>query len=220
MKRKGIHQKCLVVNVVILILLALSVIFPVNGSAVSDFNVETKDVDNMLTVTNNQEIEMKYAARGQNIKELVLYFNVAYSGKSGEADNGRIVYTLKDEAGEVLYEDSVTVDRIIHEKAVGMLSGTKVPVESEQEPGQVVQITVKGEGIPDSTKVYLQGNNNRKSNLVVVRYGVKYSKFPLFQVEAESKERPWTWDLMVLFFLSLVLTILTKERACCSKRER
>lgn len=212
MGKNRIHQICQAVSLVLLILLVISVLIPAKGTSVVDFNVDTGSLRQMSCVQNGQELKLKYLVQDRRITKFTLYFNVEQREEA--QDCGRICYTWKSETGEILYEDSFPVSKIIREKMVGMLTGTELPATFADDPGQVVKLSLRGEGIPASVKVCLLGNGNREGGLVEVQYGVKYPGFPLFQAEAEAKERPYTWDLLMLLALALLLTVLTKEEKC------
>lgn len=212
MGKNRIHQICQAVSLVLLVLLAVSVLIPAKGTSVVDFNVDTGSLRQMSYVQNGQELELKYKGKDRMLTKFTLYFDV--ERREEDLDCGRICYTWKSETGEILYEDSFPVSKIIREKLVGMLTGTELPTSFADNPGQVVRLSLRGEGIPASVKVRLLGNGNRAGSLVEVQYGTKYPGFPLFQAEAEAKERPYTWDLLMLLALALLLTVLTKEEKC------
>lgn len=221
MDKKTLHKGCLIASIICCVLIFLMFLFPKEGKTLVDVNIGISDEPReLLYVQNDKEIVMKYPTGDRELKRLFLYFDVnEYISGEQENDaqkNGIIKYEIRDALGETLFEDSVSVDRILHEQStaasvVGTAVGTEFPIKIKGHQNEILSIALKGEGIPLTTDVRLLGNSNNGSHLVLIYNGVKYPGFPLFQMEVSSKEYPYLWDMAVFLFILLCMLVLTRE---------
>lgn len=208
------NKVCKILNVLCFFALILSVIFTSSEKAVSQYNTDADKIIELLPISDNSSIELRCVLEPGKLKGIMLYFNAYTEETDIESieSNGYIEYIIETQSGDLLYSDSIYVEQIVRENIPGILTSTELITDIVLEKKEVLKITLNGVDMPNGVKVELLGNSKRNNTLVAIKNGIKYPDFPLFQIEIEGKEYKYTWDILLIWSILFVFSVLIREK--------
>lgn len=162
----------------------------------------TEEEDEYTTEKNETEKESEKISEGA---EVIVEETEAFVPKEC------IEYIVLDKNDDVVSQGRIDVTEVLRQANENSLTGTELKFDMPVCKGQVLRILLSGDNLEKNTKVTVLGNKNSDSELVVVRDGIKYPNYPLYQMESGTKEFRYTWDLVLVFFIVLSIMILSKE---------
>lgn len=219
MIRKIVHFFCICISAGVLLICIYLGSVPDKVLESSSKNVSPKDERlQSVYITESSKLKLRYLISEENIKGICIYLD-GISAKSNEEENddknikikGCIRYTIKDQQDTILSKGNIPLSDILSKKT--QKEGIEIPCIFDNCQGQLLQIELRADNLSKDDAIWLLGNKNKKSKMVIIKDDCLYSEYPLYRIITEKRKLRDITNYVLLFVLFAAFSILTRTRA-------